>query len=151
MRLSAAALLSSLVVFVGVHIVGAGVARARSPYECKTKWAQAVRSYLTQNRKAGPDGKVPTNLDEQEMVAEAWVQIFAPACQIEAKGDKPAARIRAAQIGASTLAKLDPRGCQRFMQYFMGSDRPKDVCDQARRGEGARLREVITRTLPRRR
>ena len=148
MRSLVAAVIMAPLVCIGAQLVCGASAHARSPYECKTKWAQAVRSYLTQNRKAGPDGKVPTNLDEQEMVAQAWVEIFTPACQIEARGDKPGARIQAALIGAATLAKLDMRGCQRFMQYFMGSERPKDVCDEAKQGEGARLRTVVERSLP---
>ena len=129
----------------------ASLAEARSVLECKTKWAQAVRSYLTKNRKAGPDGTVPTNLDEQELVAQAWLNTFTPACRIEKKGDKTAARIEAAMIGAQTLAKLDPRGCQRFMQYFMGSRRPKDVCDSASDGRGDQLRDQIARSIPSRR
>ena len=141
-----------LALFVVVSALGsASSAEARSPAECKMKWAQAVRSYLTQNRKAGPDGRVPTNLDEQELVAQAWLETFSPACRIEADGDKKTARLEAAMIGAVTLAKLDPKGCRRFMQYFMGSERPKDVCDTAQQGGGTELRDRIARTLPRRR
>lgn len=144
MRFAAALFVASFLMIPGF----ASVAEARSVIECKTKWAQAVRSYLTQNRKAGPDGTIPTNLDEQELVAQAWLETFTPACRIEAEGKRRAARVEAALIGAVTLAKLDPRGCRRFMQYFMGAKRPKDVCDGAKRGRDPQLRDLIARALP---
>lgn len=126
-----------------------GLAEARTADACQTAWAKAVRSYLTQNRKAGPDGKKPANVDEEELIAQAWEQAFAPACQLEQDGLKPEARIEAAMLGVQILAKLDARGCARFMEYYMGSTKAKDVCDMAVAGNGsAELRQSIERSIP---
>src|SRR5262249_37139860 len=73
-----------------------GRLEAREPEECQLAWGQAVRSYLTQNRTKGPEDAV-----------------FAPACELEAKGKKDEARVEAAIIGVKALAKLDPKGCAR--------------------------------------
>jgi hypothetical protein len=106
-------------------------AQAREPEECQLAWGQAVRSYLTQNRTKGPEDAV-----------------FAPACAIEASGKKDEARIEAAIIGAQALAKLDPKGCQRFMESYMSSNRPKDVCDTANGQDAGALRKIIMDSIP---
>lgn len=125
------------------------LAEARTADACRTAWAKAVRSYLTQNRRAGPDGKVPANVDEEELVAQAWEKAFEPACKLEQDGLKPEARIEAAMLGVQILGKLDPRGCSRFMQYYMGSTKAKDVCDMVPAGSGsAELRGAIERSIP---
>lgn len=124
-------------------------AEARDKDDCKRAWSQAVRSYLTANRRAGPDGKIPKDMDEEELSAQAWMAAFAPACDLESEGRKVAARLEAAMIGVTILAKLDPRGCGRFMQYYMDSTKPKDACDMAARGSGtAEIRAVIERSIP---
>jgi hypothetical protein len=136
--------------FVAVLGIGtAGVAHARDVGDCQESWAKAVRSYLTQNRKAGPDGKVPANVDDEELVAQAWQEAFAPACKLEAQGSKAEARIEAALLGVQILSKLDPRGCARFMEYYMGSTRAKDVCDLVASGSGsAEVRASIEGSIP---
>jgi hypothetical protein len=106
-------------------------ADAREPEECQLAWGQAVRSYLTQNRTKGPEDAV-----------------FAPACQLEAQGKKDDARVEAVIIGSKALAKLDPRGCQRFMESYINSSKPKDVCDAALQGDEAVLRKLITDSMP---
>ena len=136
-----------LVVMVGIG--AAGAAFARDATDCQESWAKAVRSYLTQNRRAGPDGKVPANVDEEELVAQAWQQAFAPACKLEADGSKPEARVEAALLGVQILSKLDPRGCSRFMEYYMGSTRAKDICDMVAGGSGtAEIRASIEGSIP---
>lgn len=130
-------------------LVVPALAVARTEDACKTAWAKAVRSYLTTNRRAGPDGKVPKDVDEEELVAQAWEAAFAPACTLEQDGLKPEARVEAAMLGVQILAKLDPRGCARFMEYYMGSTKPKDVCDMVPAGAGsAELRQAIERSIP---
>lgn len=109
----------------------ASTAEARDPEECQLAWGQAVRSYLTQNRTKGPEDSV-----------------FAPACELENKGQKDEARIEAAIIGARALAKLDPRGCARFMENYMSSNRPKDVCDTAAGDDTSALKKMIMDSIP---
>jgi hypothetical protein len=123
------AVLATLVAGLGLWISAS--AEAREPEECQLAWGQAVRSYLTQNRTKGPEDAV-----------------FAPACQIEAQGKKDEARVEAVVIGARALAKLDPRGCQRFMESYINSSKPKDVCDAALQGDEAMLRKLINDSMP---
>jgi hypothetical protein len=106
-------------------------AEAREPEECQLAWGQAVRSYLTQNRTKGPEDAV-----------------FAPACELESKGQKDEARVEAAIIAARALAKLDPRGCSRFMESYMSSNRPKDVCDTAAGDDTSALKKMIMDSIP---
>jgi hypothetical protein len=125
---------SAFLLPVAIGLIGLSLsesAEAREPEECQLAWGQAVRSYLTQNRTKGPEDAV-----------------FAPACQIESSGKKDEARVEAAMIGAKALAKLDPRGCQRFMESYMESSKPKDVCDAALQGDEAALRKIITDSVP---
>lgn len=136
-----------VVLMAGVGLVApAGSAYGRSVEDCKARWGSAVRSYLTQNRRAGPSGKIPKTLDEAEEVATAWVELFGPACQLEAKGSKREARLMAATLGTSTLARLDPRACQRFLHYFMKAKDPERVCRSAldeRDGLGRRVAAAL--------
>lgn len=108
-----------------------GRAEARDPAECQESWGRAVRSYLTQNRKSGPEDAV-----------------FAPACALEGQGKKDEARVEAVIIGARALAKLDLRGCQHFMENYVASSKPKDVCDAATGGDENRLRTVVKESMP---
>ena len=63
------------------------VAHARPKGDsCQDAWSRAVRSFLTQNRKAGPDGKQPKTLDDEELIAQAWSSAFDPACKLEDGG-----------------------------------------------------------------
>lgn len=126
----------------------ASVALARSKNDCETAWARSVRSYLTQNRKAAPDGSIPKTLDDEELAAQAWNAAFGPACDLEQQGEKKAARVEAAMIGARILAKLDPRGCVRFMDVYMQSSRAKDICDVAGSAGSADVRRRIEETIP---
>ena len=123
-------------------------ADAREMADCQLAWSQAVRSYLTTNRKAAPDGTVPADLDARELSDQAWLGAFKPACEIEAQGDKPAARIEAAMIAVQILSKLDGRGCERFMQYYMDSTRGKDVCSAGTSADTASLREQVATAIP---
>ncbi len=106
-------------------------AEAREPEECQLAWGQAVRSYLTQNRTKGPDDAV-----------------FAPACEMEAQGKKDEARIEAAIIGAKALARLDAKGCARFMESYMSATRGKDICDTALQEDPSALRKLIVASIP---
>ncbi len=124
-------------------------AQARDLDSCQTAWSQAVRSYLTKNRKAGPDGKVPKDIDEAELAAQAWAATFRSACQLEAGGQKAEARVEAAAIGVEVLAKLDPRGCARFLEYYMQSTRGNDICSAAGTMDSAELRRQIESSIPR--
>ncbi|MCC7382851.1 MAG: hypothetical protein IT384_13525 [Deltaproteobacteria bacterium] len=107
-------------------------AEARGVEDCMLWWAQAVRSYLTQNRTQGPED-----------------EIFRPACEIEGKGDKAKARIEAVLLGARSLSKLDPRGCERFLEVYVQSKEPQKICAEAAGEAGdAALRKLIASTIP---
>lgn len=121
---------------------------ARSEGDCASAWSRAVRSYLTQNRRAAPDGTVPSDLDGEELAAQAWVDAFRPACVLEASGDGEGARIQAAVIGVQVLARLDPGGCQRFLSSYMESSRPQDICSAAAAGTGQDLSNQIASSIP---
>ncbi len=140
----------SLVVLVG-GLLPPSSASARSFEDCKLRWGSAVRSYLTQNRRAGPDGKVPTNIDETEAVAAAWVDLFGPACKLETTGKKREARLMAATVGTATLARLDPVACQRFLHYFMSAKNPEGVCQTALDASPERLKARVAAALKHRR
>ena len=114
-----------------LSVVGGGIAQARGVEDCQLAWGQAVRSYLTQNRTKGPED-----------------QSFRPACEIEASGDKPKARIEAVLIGARALARLDPKGCKRFMEVYVQSKEPEKVCTEAGGDDSEGLRRLITDSMP---
>ncbi len=115
---------------------------------CQDAWARAVRSFLTQNRKAGPDGNQPKNLDDEELIAQAWTSAFDPACKLEESGKKKEARVEAAMIGAQILKKLDPKGCISFMNAYMQSTKAKDICDVAGSAGSEDLRKRIEGSIP---
>ena len=115
---------------------------------CQDAWSRAVRSFLTQNRKAGPDGNQPKTLDDEELIAQAWTSAFDPACKMEDAGKKKEARIEAALIGAQILARLDKRGCIGFMSSYMQSTKAKDICDVAGSAGSEDLRKRIEGSIP---
>ena len=129
---------SSILAAVGVAISCASPvflavqAEARAPEDCALAWGQAVRSYLTQNRTKGPEDEV-----------------FKAACEIEGRGDKAAARIEADLIGTKALAKLDPRGCTRFLEIYVEAQRPNEICQAAVQGrDDEALRKMIAGAVP---
>lgn len=129
---------SSILAAVGMAISCAGPvflavsAEARAPEDCALAWGQAVRSYLTQNRTKGPEDEV-----------------FKPACEIEARGDKAGARIEAVLIGTKALAKLDPRGCARFLEVYVEASGPNEICQAAVQGQDDEaLRKKIASAVP---
>ena len=127
----------------------ASLADARPKGEaCQDSWARAVRSFLTQNRKAGPDGAQPKTLDDEELIAQAWTAAFDPACKMEDAGKKKEARVEAAMIGAQILSKLDPRACVSFMNSYMQSTKAKDICDVAGSAGSEDLRKRIEGSIP---
>jgi hypothetical protein len=127
----------------------APLAHARPKGEaCQDSWARAVRSFLTQNRKAGPDGAQPKTLDDEELIAQAWTSAFDPACKLEDGGNKQGARVEAAMIGAQILARLDPKGCISFMSSYMQSTKAKDICDVAGSAGSEDLRKRIEGSIP---
>ncbi len=127
----------------------ASIATARPKGDsCQDAWARAVRSFLTQNRKAGPDGNQPKTLDDEELIAQAWTGAFDPACKLEGSGNKQAARVEAAMIGARILAKLDPKGCVRFMDSYMQSKKAQDICGLVRTASSEDLRKQIEGSIP---
>ena len=123
-------------------------AQARSLDDCQLAWSKAVRSYLTKNRTAGPDGQVPSDMDGMEAAAQAWLTAFRPACEMEAEGDKGGARVEAAVLGLTILARLDMRGCARFLEYFMQSTRSAEICRAANTASTEELRDRVARTIP---
>lgn len=125
-------------------------AEARDENACQLAWSQAVRSYLTTNRTAAPDGTVPSDLDAQELAAQAWLKTFASACRMEAEGDKAGARVEAATLGVQVLAKLDVRGCARFLQYYMDASNGRDVCSVGKSADTAELRKQVAAAIPQR-
>jgi hypothetical protein len=129
-------------------VVAPAPAHARSETDCMSAWSRAVRSYLTQNRRAAPDGTVPQDLDGEELAVQAWLRAFEPACQLETGGRKAEARVEAAAIGVSILARLDPRGCETFLTAYMQSSRPSDICTAARADANVDIRDQIARTIP---
>ena len=126
-------------------------AEARSLDDCQLAWSKAVRSYLTTNRRAAPDGSVPKDMDALDSAARKWLVAFRPACEIEAEGDRPGARVEAAKLGVKILSRLDPRGCKRFLEYYMQSSQPADICKAASSSEDDVLRAKIRRSIPKRR
>lgn len=110
----------------------ASTAFARTVEDCSLAWGQAVRSYLTQNRTKGPEDEV-----------------FKPACEIEAQGDKGKARVEAVLIGTKALAALDPRGCAKFLEVYVEASGPEALCAAAGKGkDDAALRKMISEALP---
>ncbi|MEL6183995.1 MAG: hypothetical protein AAFU79_05160 [Myxococcota bacterium] len=137
----------------GALLWSSPAAHARTVDACQEAWSKAVRSYLTKNRKAAPDGTVPKqqDLDGMEAAAQQWIAAFRPACEIEADGDKPSARVEAAMIGVKILARLDTRGCSRFLEYYMQSSRSQEICrGAATRPSEVTLRDQIGTSIPRR-
>jgi len=139
-------LLAAIVVAAGVS--APTPAPARSETDCMSAWSRAVRSYLTQNRRAAPDGTIPGDLDAEELAVQAWLRAFQPACRLELEGRAPEARVEAAAIGVRILARLDPRGCQTFLASYMQSSRPTDICAAAQAGAQVDVRGQIARTIP---
>lgn len=131
MRFCSGPLTCALAASVSLGAFASAEAEARSISACKEAWSKAVRSYLTDNRRAAPDGTIPDDLDEIEAASQAWEDAFQPACDIEQAGDKPAARVEAAALGVRILARLDRRGCARFLEFFMESTRPSEICQAA--------------------
>jgi hypothetical protein len=106
-------------------------AYARSVEDCALAWGQAVRSYLTQNRTKGPDDET-----------------FKAACEMESS-DKSRARVEAVLIGTKALAKLDPRGCAKFLESYVEANGPAKLCDAALKGtDDGTLRKMIGDSLP---
>lgn len=114
-------------------LAAAPAAEARDLEDCMLKWHRAVASYLTQNR---------TSFGQDENMGQ-----FEGACQIEQRGDKPGARIEAIMVGVRALMKLDPRACQRFMEFYVGSTDPDAACNAAQESND-KLRKVIQDSAP---
>jgi hypothetical protein len=130
-------------------LAAASTAEARPAGDsCQDAWSRAVRSFLTQNRKAGPDGAQPKTLDDEELIAQAWSGAFDASCKMEEGGKKQEARVEAALIGAQILVKLDPKGCVRFMDAYMQSSKAKDICDVAGSAGADDLRKRISGSIP---
>ena len=108
----------------------ATAAEARDIEDCQLFWGQAVRGYLTKNVTKGPEDAS-----------------FRPACELEAKGDKPAARIEAVSIGVKALAALDMKACNRFMEYYVGATLPAAICEKAG-GDMDALRKLVADGIP---
>ena len=140
----------ALVLSITVLLSGLSLSRpaeARDVADCKARWGSAVRSYLTQNRRAGPSGKVPKDMDEAEEVALAWIELFSEACRLEASGKKRTARLMAASLGTATLSRLDQVACQRFLHYFMKAKDPEDVCQAATKAAPEQVNARVTAAL----
>jgi hypothetical protein len=114
-------------------LMASPAAEARDLEDCMLKWHRAVASYLTQNR---------TSYGQDENMGQ-----FESACQIEQRGDKKAARIDAVMVGVRALMKLDPRGCQRFMEFYVGATDPEAACNAAQE-PNEKLRKVIEDSIP---
>lgn len=113
--------------------LGATGASARGVEDCSLAWGQAVRSYLTQNRTKGPEDAA-----------------FRAACEIETGGDKAKARVEAVLIGVTTLVKLDPKGCARFLESYVGSREGQPTCTKAAQSPNDTdgLRKMIQDSIP---
>ena len=145
MRLSSIAHALCIALIAGLF--SPNLAEARSVGDCKARWGSAVRSYLTKNQRADPQGKVPANLDEAELVAQAWIELFGEVCRLETSGKKRKSRLMAATIGTATLARLDPLACQRFLHYFMKAKDPEGVCQAALDGPQEQLGTRVAASL----
>ena len=108
----------------------AGPADARTADECAMKWSMAARSYLTKNRTQGPED------------AE-----FRGACVLESS-DKATARVEAVATAVRSLAKLDPAGCERFLQSYVASKKPREICAAATGGDFEALKKLIADNIP---
>lgn len=114
-------------------LLASPAAEARDLEDCMLKWHRAVASYLTQNR---------TSFGQDENMGQ-----FQSACEIEQRGDKRGARVEAILVGVRSLAKLDPRGCQRFMEFYVGSTDPEAACSAAQE-PNEKLRKIIEDSAP---
>lgn len=108
-------------------------AEARDLEDCMLKWHRAVASYLTQNR---------TSFGQDENMGQ-----FQGACEKEQGGDKKGARLEAILVGVKNLARLDPRGCARFMEFYVGSTDPEAACNAAKEPDD-KLRRIIQDSAP---
>lgn len=108
-------------------------AEARDLEDCMLKWHRAVASYLTQNR---------TSFGQDENMGQ-----FQVACEKEQSGDKKGARLEAILVGVRNLARLDPRGCARFMEFYVGASDPEAACSAAQQPDD-KLRRIIQDGAP---
>ncbi|MBX2814219.1 MAG: hypothetical protein KTR25_20590 [Myxococcales bacterium] len=122
-------------------------AGARTIEQCQQVWSKAVRSYLTQNRKAAPDGSIPQDMEALDAAARQWLSAFRPACEREGSGDRSGARVLAAHIGVRILAKVDGKACTRFLEYYMRASKPVMICQTASSADDSALKEQLSENL----
>lgn len=122
---------TTIALVLSVGALAVAPAEARELEDCQLFWGQAVRGYLTQNRTKGPEDDT-----------------FKPACELEAKGDKPGARIEAIMIGLKALAGLDQTGCKRFMEFYVGATLPGKLCESVGKVDEDSLRKMVSESLP---
>lgn len=113
------------VAFVGVT----SPSWARPLEECQLAWGQAARSYLS-----GKGG--PQDAD------------FKAACEMEAKGEKEAARVEAVMVATAALVKENAESCERFLKSYVGVGDPAAVCGAAGGEDAAAFRKAVGDNLP---
>lgn len=106
-----------------------GAAHARTVEDCVAAWGQAARSYTSKQAVPTPDDAA-----------------FKPACELEAKGEKPAARAEAIKVAVMALAKLEGDSCVRFLTSYVAAKDPQLVCDAA--GDEEALKKAIAAHVP---
>jgi hypothetical protein len=121
------------IILLALAFTVGGTAFARDTEDCQTKWGGAVRSYLMQHRTTHDD--------------KYWEAAFKPACDLE-KSDKAKARVEAVMIAARELVRIDPRGCARFLDSYVGVQGPEKICQAASGGDDAALRKMVQSSLP---
>lgn len=102
----------------------------RAPLTTAPAWAQAARSYLTQNRTKGPED-----------------QVFRTACQLEGT-DKDKARIEAILVGVKSLMKVDKNGCRRFLESYVEAKESDKICDAAGGNDDETTRRLLKDNVP---
>lgn len=116
---------------LGVCLLGAArPAHARSVEDCQLAWGQATRSYLN-GKQTGPQ-----DAD------------FKAACDLDAKGDKEAARVEAVMVATRALAKVGDELCPRFLKYYAGVKNPAAACSAAGGEDAQAFKEAVSQALP---
>jgi len=118
------------VLALSVGLFAAAPAGARTIDDCALAWAQAARSYLTQNRTKGPED-----------------QVFRSACQLEGT-DKDKARIEAILVGVKSLMKVDKNGCRRFLESYVEAKESDKICDAAGGNDDETTRRLLRDNVP---
>ena len=115
---------------VGALCALSSLAWARTVEDCQLAWGQAARSY------GAAKGGVPED------------GAFKAACELEAKGDKDAARVEAVTVATMALSKQSAEACERFLKNYIGAKDPGTLCATASGEDQEAIRKAVAAGLP---